>query len=181
MYMFTPLWTLVGSFLFGLTMKVADLLDEHGLKWFKFSDLLFGLLWGCFGVFMVIAHPILGNLVLATVLAFLVRNRLDYLNHQIAAVIIILGFILFGTFNVTIFLVFFPIYALFGGIKDYLDDKKKQRQGFWYTFFELAPYGVIGAFFYSVITNDWIIFFSWLVAMVGYDGIKYFARTKGYG
>lgn len=30
--------------LYGLTMKVADLSDEHGLKWFEGSAIIFGFL-----------------------------------------------------------------------------------------------------------------------------------------
>ncbi|MFT4311377.1 MAG: hypothetical protein ACMXX7_02015 [Candidatus Woesearchaeota archaeon] len=37
---------LINSFLFGFFTKLADLLDEHGLKMFKGADILFGILWG---------------------------------------------------------------------------------------------------------------------------------------
>ena len=40
---------LIFAALYGITMKIADLLDEHGLKWFKGSAIIFGILWGLFG------------------------------------------------------------------------------------------------------------------------------------
>ncbi len=72
---------LLYALLFAITMKVADLFDEHGLKWFKGSTILFGFLWGGFGALLVLSNNTIANIMLAMSLAFLVRNRLDYLNH----------------------------------------------------------------------------------------------------
>ena len=35
---------LLFALLYGVTMKIADLLNEHGFKWFKGSAIIFGLL-----------------------------------------------------------------------------------------------------------------------------------------
>ena len=44
--------------------------------------------------------------ILAMNIAFIVRNRLDYLNHQAAATIIIISFLFFAKFEPIIFLAF---------------------------------------------------------------------------
>ncbi len=169
------------AILYGVTMKIADLFDEHGLKeWFKGSKILFGFLEGIFGALLIVAHPVIGIIVLAATISFLLRNRLDYLNHQIAAAIIIIFFILYGNFNLLIFIIFFLVYYIFGSLKDYLDDKKKLKKGFVPKFVELAPYGPIATFIFSLITKDWIVFISWTVTVIVYDLIKYSYRKKGY-
>ena len=43
--LFSPFFVVIYAILFGITMKIADLLDEHGLKSFKGADILFGFLW----------------------------------------------------------------------------------------------------------------------------------------
>ena len=81
--------------LYGVTMKTADLLNEHKLKWFKGSNILFGFLEGFFAVLLIIGNIQVANLVLAQVIAFIVRGRVDYRNHMLAAAIIIVSFLFF--------------------------------------------------------------------------------------
>ena len=84
---------LVYSVLFGLTMKIADLLDEHGLKLFKGSALLFGILWGGFGAMMILGNNILANFFLALLIHWILRYRIDHLNHGVAASIMLIVFL----------------------------------------------------------------------------------------
>lgn len=81
----------VASFLFGFTTDFADLLDEHGLKWFKFSDILFGILWGLFGAYIILTNAPAGLFVMALVLYWLSRGKLDYPNHILAGIIIFIS------------------------------------------------------------------------------------------
>src|SRR3989344_9269554 len=90
---------LLYSALFGLTMKIADLFDEHEMRWFKGDALLFGLLWGFFGILLVLSRIDIANVTLAMILAFLVRMRLDYRNHVIASTMIIIAFLWQSTFD----------------------------------------------------------------------------------
>ena len=101
---------IIYSALFGITMKIADLLDEHGLRLFKGASLLFGLSWGFFGLLLIMSDAFIASLILATVIGFLVRMKLDYQNHAMAAAIIIIGFLLFQPL---IPLVFFPFFLIF--------------------------------------------------------------------
>ncbi len=60
MDLFSLLLVLIFASLYGVTMKVADLLNEHGLKLFRGSAILFGILWGFFGALLV---AVIGGLI----------------------------------------------------------------------------------------------------------------------
>lgn len=99
----------VVSFLFGFTTDFADLLDEHGLKWFQFSDIIFGALWGFCGAYIILTNVTAGIFVVALVLYWLFRGKLDYPNHVVAGVIISLSVIWsFSHHGVPVTYVFVP-------------------------------------------------------------------------
>ena len=161
-------------------MKIADLLNEHGLKWFKFSNIFFGFLWGIFGVLVVFyGNMVISSAMLAMNIAFLVRNRLDYLNHQIASSIIIIGGISFGKILIPEFLIFYLIFLVFGFLKDYVDDVLHWT-GLFSKINELMLYYPIPTFFYSLFYGNWSLFFVFTTYTIFYDLTKYFARKKGY-
>lgn len=160
-------------------MKVADLLNEHGLKWFRGSQTLFGILWGVFGAWLVFLDPVIANIVLAMNVAFLLRNRLDYFNHQLAATIIIVAFLYNGTFLPHIFIGFLLISYVFGSLKDIFDDRLK-KQGFVFKLTESALYYPIPTFIYSWITGKWYVFVICTLWLVSYNIVKSYARKKGY-
>ena len=81
---------LVESILFGVTMKIADLLDEHGLEWFTGSAILFGLLWGSFGSLLMLGNDYLAIFLAVLLIHWILRYRIDYLNHGIAASIMLI-------------------------------------------------------------------------------------------
>lgn len=87
------IWVLFLSIAFGVTMKIADLLDEHGLKLFKGASLMFGFLWGIIGALLIFDNNILANFILAMLIHWILRYRIDYLNHGIAVSIILFGFV----------------------------------------------------------------------------------------
>jgi len=170
---------LLYSVLFGITMKVADLHDEHGLKLFRGAGILFGFIWGILGILLILSQNIIGNIILAMVIAFILRRRIDYLNHAISATLIITGFLFYGSFESMIFLSFFFVFLIFGSLKDYVDDILK-RKDMIYKLNELALYYPIPTFIYSLLTNEWIIFFVFLLYILSYDLTKYYALRCGY-
>ncbi len=170
------LYVLILSMLLGVTMKVADLLDEHGLRWFKGSPVLFGLLWGTFGALLILANNTIANIMLAMNIAFLVRNRLDYMNHQLAAAIVLITFLAYATFKPQIFLVFFLWIVIFGFVDDYLDTVKTSRLVFELN--RMLPYR-LSTLVYSGVTGRWIVFASFLAFTVTYDVTKYIGEKHG--
>lgn len=158
--------------LFGLTMKLADLFDEHKMRWFKGDAILFGLLWGFFGILLVLSRVDIANVTLAMVLAFLVRMRIDYRNHAIATTMIVIAFLWKSTFDLTLFSIFFVTFVVFGGLKDYLGDVRKKKDWF-YKITESGWYYIIPTAIYGLFTNNWIIFAAFTTYIIFYDLIKY--------
>lgn len=135
----------IESVLFGFTMKVADLLDEHGLKWFKDSPLLFGILWGGFGSLLMFVGENLAIFLFALVVHWVLRYRIDYLNHGIAASGMLIIFIYLYpslSFNWLFFLVVFVSFSVHGLFNDLVDRGKMN--------------GLIAKYFQSNIHWIWI-------------------------
>ena len=171
---------LLYAILYGVTMKIADLLNEHGLKLFKFSDVLFGIMCGLFGALLVLSNPIVANIILAMCIAFLIRRRIDYLNHAIAITIIFVTFLFYSSISIPLFLVFYFIFLVFGGLKDYIDDILKKRKGLLFYLSEAMLYYPIPTFIYCSIYGNWIVFYVFLLYTISYDLTKYYGIKCGY-
>ncbi|MBI4032890.1 hypothetical protein HY374_04270 [Candidatus Berkelbacteria bacterium] len=173
-------WVLVlNAVLYGGTMKVADLLNEHGLKLFKGADLLFGVLWGLFGLLLVLGDQVVAQLLLAAMLSYLLRNRLDFPNHRLAAVLIIGTFVLTTAPLLAVLLPFFLIFYGFGSLKDYVDDRLKLKNWLFFVT-ESAWHYPVPAFVYSLVTGRWIVFWAMLAWVAAYDLTKFIAARHGY-
>src|SRR3989344_64898 len=166
---------LVYATLYGLTQKIADLLNEHGLKWFKGSGLIFGIFWGFFGSLLVLNNNLIANVILAMNLAYLARGLLDYTNHQIAATMIILAFFIFSTFNLPLFFGFFFVFVVFGKIKDYITDTLKKKKSMFFLF----NYYIIPTFLYSLFFKQWDLFFVFLLHTLAYEFVRFVAKKRG--
>lgn len=171
---------IIYSVAYGVTMKIADLLNEHGLKWFKSSAIVFGFLWSIFGTVLIISDNTIANIILAMNIAFITRNRLDYINHQIAASIIIITFLFTSIFSPVMFLVFYFVFLIFGSIKDYVDDILKKKDGMFTLLNEAMLYYPIPTFIYCMIYGNWIVFWTFLVYTISYDLTKYIGKKYGY-
>lgn len=164
---------------YGVTMKVADLLNEHGLKMFRGAPLLFGLLWGSFGAALVFGNDAVANIILAMNIAFIIRNRLDYPNHRIAASVVIVAFLLAARFDPLLFLIFLVTFVVFGSLKDYLDDTV-HRVGAAALLSEAMLYYPIPTFIYCIAYGNWIVFWVFLSYTVAYNITKLVAGRYGY-
>jgi len=160
------------AILYGATMKIADLLDEHGLHWFRGDKLLFGLLWGIFGILLVASRADIANVILAMVLAYLIRMRLDYFNHVLASTMIIASFLFFAHFDRKIFTIFFLTFVIFGGIRDYVGNVR-QKNDWLFKVIEPAWYYVIPPAIYALITDNWTIFIVLTAYRLAYNIVKY--------
>lgn len=153
-------------------MKVADLLDEHGLRWFKGADIFFGILWGGFGALIILSNNLLANIYLAMILAFIIRRKIDYFNHGIAVVTMLLTFFASQTVLWNPLLIFFGIFTLFGLITDYVEDKVKPKNiilKISRKFVDLRAQYYLFPFLYSLITGIWIVFAVVAVNMFSYE------------
>jgi len=156
--LFSNLLIILSAFLFGITMKIADLFDEHGLKDFKGCNILFDVLWGIFAGILIFSNNIIANIILAMNLAFLVRNRLEYLNHQIATSIVIISFLFNSIFNPILFFTFYIIFVIFGSLRDYIGDKIKEKTKLQSIYDNVMWYYPIPTLIYCIINGNWIVF-----------------------
>lgn len=174
----TSPYLIIYAALYGITMKIADLFNEHGMRpWFKGSNIIFGILWGMFGGMLILSNPYVANVLLAMVVAFIFRMRIDYRNHAIATVIIFTTFLLFGEVEPSTFLIFLANFIIFGSVTDYCDDVLKSS-GILHKISESGWYYVIPTFIYAAFTNQWIVFYVFTTYIVFYDIVKYSLEHK---
>lgn len=107
----------IASFLFGFFQDFADLLDEHGLKWFRGADLIAGVIWGAAACYLIFTYPPTGSYLAGLVLYWLIMGKLDYLNHQLSATMMF--FVIFYQFTVGMLhlewtLMTFGVFLFFG-------------------------------------------------------------------
>lgn len=171
--------TVIVSILHGISMKIADLLDEHGMTSFKGSAIYYGILWGGFASLWVIIDVHLANAMLATILAFLVRMRLDYKNHAIAGAMVIVTFLTTSIFIPLEFAFLFVGLTVLGMFKDYMGEMNKAN-GLFYKLSEFASYSITTSLVYSFIFNNWIVFFAVTLSTVSYGLVKYYFHKWGY-
>lgn len=173
------------SAFFGFAVKMADLLDEHGLKLFKGSALLFGFLWGIAGTFFIFSNNILSSFFLAILLHWILRYRIDYLNHGIAASIMLIAFFYNlpnFVMNWTVFLTIFVTYSLFGLLNDASD--RGNIKGNLSKIFKLNMHLIIVPLILALLNSDyWIIAGSSILQIIFYDfttkiGMKITERQK---
>lgn len=129
---------LIASAAFGLFTKLADLCAEHNWKPFRNAGLLFGFLWGIFGALVVVGSPLLGSVYLAIVIHWIVRNKIDNINHGIAVAIILISFIAVSynyQIDLLLFASVFLIFMIFGLLRD-----KRIIGASWFTRFNIYAY-----------------------------------------
>jgi hypothetical protein len=120
----------------------------------------------------------MANIALAMVAGFVVRRRLDYPNHQFAALVIVGAFATFAQFDYTIFLPFFLVFTLFGALKDYVDDVLHER-GWKYALSEAMLYYPVPTAVYALLAGTWIPFIAFTAYTLAYDATKLAYMRKG--
>jgi MFS family permease len=106
------------------------LVNEHGLKeHFKGAGILSGYLWGLSGLGMLLASPLGGLTYVAHVLYWFWRVKLEYPNHALAGVIMLLSAFFFrGEFLQEYrwdLIAIFSAYLITGYIQTYFKEKFK--------------------------------------------------------
>lgn len=163
---------------FGFVMKLSDLTNEHGLKLFYGDSYFFGALWGVIGALIVMGDSVfaggaIANAVLAMILAFIIQLRIDYLNHAIGAVLIIVAFLLTSVFIPNVFFFFFVSFVVFGSLRAYIGDVRGKRD----FLFRLSEPGwlhyYIVPFTWSAFTGAWTLCVFFAIYRSCYNIAKY--------
>lgn len=166
---------LINSFLFGFFTKLADLLDEHGLKMFKGAKILFGIVWGIFGTLVIIFSPLLATLYLAILINWIIRGNIDYLNHRIATAIILVSVFFSGIITNLDPILFGIATTLFTGIGMLIDYKIIKRN--FLTNNNLFIFIALAIMIYFN-TSYWIVFASYLLNSVAYQAVKSWGKRN---
>lgn len=170
----TPL-LLIYAVLFGTTMKMADLLDEHGLRLFKGSALLFGILWGGFGALMILGNTFVANFFIAMLIHWILRYRIDYLNHGTAASIMLIAFLYnlpSFTIDWLLFLVIFIGYSAHGLLNDAAD--RKEIRGIFAKYFKSNLHYITIPLILTMINPlYWIVLAISVLHIVSYEVTKH--------
>lgn len=156
------------GFIFGIFAKYADLVNEHGLnEHFQGAGILSGFIWGGAGVGLLVVSPLAGITYIAHVLYWFLKVKLEFYNHAIAGVMILLfGFVYRGDF---IFdhrwdlVALFAGYLLTGVVQSYFKNKFPDSAWFWRL--RLRIYLVPAA--YSLYTQNWEPIVATIFGMMG--------------
>ncbi len=170
------------SILFSVTMKIADLLDEHGLKWFKHAEILFGVLWGVFGALLAVSDEVIANVLLAMMMGFVVRKRLDYTNHIIAFAIIVSTIFWYSKIIPRVFLAFFVTIVVLGLIKDLKYNQKKNKFSKFiekvYLYIPLIY--ALPSLVYSILYGNWNVFIAFFLYDFAYNITRIVAKKRNW-
>jgi hypothetical protein len=79
------------AFATGVTSKFADLLNEHGITWFRGAGVLSGLLWGVLATLLTLTDRWVAVVWAGTVLFWFLRCKLDHFNHAFAGVAVLVA------------------------------------------------------------------------------------------
>ena len=159
------------SIVFAITMKISDLLDEHGLHWFKGDALIFSILCAISGSLLIFIDDITAQMIFAMIISFVVRKRIDFFNHIIAFIILVTSYLINAKINVRWFLFFFIAVIILGCVKDlkYTAKKSKIIKVISCIYLYIPIIYAIPALLYSIITKDWIFYISFFLFDLSYN------------
>ncbi len=176
-FIFSIPFILFYAVFFGSSMKIADLLGEHGLRWFKGSALLFGTLFGIFGTLMIFSSNILANFFIAMLIHWILRYRVDRFEHGFAGAIMLTAFLInLNNFTIDWFLfwIVLILYSVHGLLNDMAD--RKEIMGF------IAKYVESNSHYFTIPIILMLFSISyWIVLAVSALHIVSYETTKHYG
>jgi len=169
------------SIIYAIIMKLADLCNEHGFKWFKGDAIILGILNGVIGTILMAINPIISNAILAMILCYILRGLIDYPNHRLAAVMNILFFIMYCKIETIWFAYFMFCFIVFGFIKNlkYKGNKSKLVKVVCKIYIYVPIIYTLPTLLYSIITSDWIVFFSLSIFDFTYNIVRLTIEKKG--
>jgi hypothetical protein len=170
------------SAVFAGFMKLADLAEEHGVK-FKFGmKYLFSIIWGLAGALCVASGNVaVASYFVALMFNYILRFRVDTFTHGLSTVITLFPLVMSGivkvSINLIIFLTCFIIMSGFGYIHDRLDDSEKIRKfllknKFLYLFFEYRAFYYTLFIFVAIVFKEWLLFAIPVIGMGTYEIVR---------
>ena len=159
------------SILYAVSMKISDLLDEHEKHFFKGDKILFGVLCGLFGCVLIVYNTIVANVIFAMIIGFVVRKKIDYLNHIIAFIIISSCFLYFSQIIYNIYFPFLIAILILGLIKElkYIQNKSTLVKIICKMYLYIPIVYALPSLIYSILSSDWKVFTTFFLFDLSYN------------
>lgn len=170
---------IVGALL-AVTMKIADMIDEHGLFMFKHADAVFGILWGICGGFLVLIDSVTASAMMAMMIGYVIRGRLDKANHIIAFCIVIFTYFYKADVDRFTLLMFTVPFTVLGKIKDlkYLKKSNKLSKAVETIYIYVPLIYAVPTLVYSAVTGSWAVFAAMFMFDFTYNIVRILAKRK---
>ncbi|MBL7054151.1 hypothetical protein ISS05_00140 [Candidatus Woesearchaeota archaeon] len=116
---------LIISFLTGISTKLVDLIEDDGLRLFKFDKFVFAVIYGLLMGYVISNYNLIASLWIGTVFALILARKIDTKAH-IAGIISALVFVVIlglGRVNILFLVIFFTAAFLDEMLSDFAEGK----------------------------------------------------------
>lgn len=167
------------TIIFASFMKLADLAEEHNIK-FKFGlKYLFAVIWGVAGSFAVASgNAVVSSYFIALMFSYILRFRIDTFIHGLSAVIVLSPLLIRDVYiSLPIFFACFIIMVGFGYVHDGLDNNRRVKKILLknralFLFFEYRMFYYTLFIFVAIIFKEWLLFAIPLLGMGSYEIVR---------
>jgi hypothetical protein len=157
------------AFATGLTSKFADLLNEHGVSWFRGSSEVLGVVWGTLALLLTLSDRWVAVLWVSTVLYWFFRMKLDHFNHALAGVCVIIGGLVMAQndgLSIIAVVVLTTWLCASGVVNTYLKERYRGR-GALQLFLRLRLRYYVGPLLLAAYARSWTAVVAILAGMLG--------------
>jgi len=179
--MFELTLLLIISFLTGISTKLVDLIEDDGLKLFKFDKYIFAIAYGLLIGYIISNYNLIAPLWIGTIFALILAKKIDTKAHVTGLLSALIFVVFFGLGETNIlFLIIFLIAAFLDEILNDLADGRPLLKNPFLKFkikinknikkiFELRLLLEISALAVSFIIKDFSVFLAIFLFDLGYN------------
>jgi len=156
-------------FFIGVLTKVVDLIEDDGLKLFRYANVLFGIIYGLLIGYVVTAYQNVSPLLLGTVIAMVVYGRIDAKGHYTGIVALALFLVANWPWKTSVpLLMIFVIANIFEELLNDLLDRGYFKKNVIKNILAVRPVLELTALVVAIVIKDIAIFMTILSYDVGY-------------
>jgi len=188
--MFELILLLVISFFTGFFTKLVDLIEDNGLRLFKFDKFVFAILYGLLIGYVISNYNLVAPLWIGTIFALILAKKIDAKAH-VLGLVAALGFIVFfgfGKINILFLVVFLAAAFLDEILSDFAEGKPLLKNQFLKfkikinknikKILEMRPFLEISALVISIIIWNFSLFLAIFLYDIGYSVTNKFFLKK---
>ncbi len=174
-FLILPIVVITNAFLTGLFTKLADVVNDDGLKVSPVINIFLGILWGIFGSLVVLGNPFVAAFYFGILLSWIHRYKLDNYSHGIGGSLILAAIFFVHPHNLVQIVIIIGtslLFTIFGLLS---------RHGIWRhkVFSDYNIYSFIFLIILAIYSSEvWIVVLASLANVVGYHLIKQWWKHK---